>query len=62
MQANFAATEPLEKLQKLLRLVLAPGLGKAWAVYTTPPKQDIKDWQQSFYKAGFAPAANVHFR
>ena len=52
---------PLAPLQVLVSRLLVPELSSSFYLYTTPPRQVLKDMQASFYKAQLVPAANVYF-
>lgn len=62
LQAAFAARDPVAKLKDLVGKCL-PGVEapKSWYLYTSPPKQALRDLSQSLYQAELAPAANVYF-
>ncbi|XP_039117535.1 plant UBX domain-containing protein 1 isoform X2 [Dioscorea cayenensis subsp. rotundata] len=60
LEAKFHPSEKIQDLVDLLMKVLAqPNL--PFYLYTTPPKERIKDLSKDFYSAGFAPGAIVHF-
>ncbi|CAM6089313.1 unnamed protein product [Calypogeia fissa] len=60
LEAVFLPSDPLTLLVELLqKVILHPN--SAFYLYTTPPKQRIKDLQQSMYTAGFTPGALVYF-
>lgn len=60
LEANFYPSEPIQTLIDLLSKVIArPDV--PFYIYTTPPKQIIKDMTKDFYSAGFAPGAVVYF-
>ena len=59
MQASFQATEPLAALHSFVRACLLPG-SPSWYLYTTPPKQVIKDLRPTLFQAGLVPAAIVY--
>eukprot|EP00195_Chlamydomonas_chlamydogama_P004892 CAMPEP_0202902588 /NCGR_PEP_ID=MMETSP1392-20130828/16940_1 /ASSEMBLY_ACC=CAM_ASM_000868 /TAXON_ID=225041 /ORGANISM="Chlamydomonas chlamydogama, Strain SAG 11-48b" /LENGTH=416 /DNA_ID=CAMNT_0049589375 /DNA_START=140 /DNA_END=1390 /DNA_ORIENTATION=- len=63
MQAAYRATEPLSCLQELVSKVVGPALSKAGAfyLYTTPPKQVLRNLEESLFKANLVPAAHVYF-
>lgn len=44
--------------QEFVAACLAPG--SSWYLYTTPPKAELKQYDQSFYSAGFAPAVKLY--
>ncbi|BDA50940.1 probable tether containing UBX domain for GLUT4 at C-terminar half [Coccomyxa sp. Obi] len=61
LQASFGALEQLSVLRDLIQKCLLPSVNSGkWQLYTTPPKQVIKDFSASFYTASLVPAANVH--
>jgi hypothetical protein len=43
-----------------VRRCLVPAAAGAFYLYTTPPRQRLKDEEQSLYRAQLVPAANVH--
>ncbi|WOL14358.1 plant UBX domain-containing protein 1 [Canna indica] len=60
LEAKFQPTEKIQSLIDLLMKVVArPDL--PFYIYTTPPKERIKDTSKDFYSAGFAPGAIVYF-
>ncbi|KAI0516088.1 hypothetical protein KFK09_008760 [Dendrobium nobile] len=60
LEAKFQPSEKIQKLVDLLKKVLArPDL--PFYLYTTPPKEQIKDFSKDFYSAGFAPGAIIYF-
>lgn len=60
LEAKFKSSEEIQKLVDLLRKVIArPDL--PFYLYTTPPKEQIKDFSKDFYSAGFVPGAIVYF-
>ncbi|KAK9826039.1 hypothetical protein WJX74_007186 [Apatococcus lobatus] len=59
LQASFQATDPLAALQSFVKACLLPTL-PSWYLYTTPPKQVLKDLQPTLFQAGLVPAANVY--
>ncbi|KMZ72758.1 Tether containing UBX domain for GLUT4 [Zostera marina] len=60
LEANFQPSEPIQTLIDLLSKVIArPDV--PFYIYTTPPKQIVKDMTKDFYSAGFAPGAIVYF-
>ncbi|KAK1270585.1 hypothetical protein QJS04_geneDACA014062 [Acorus gramineus] len=60
LEVKFQPSETIQCLVDLLRKVLArPDL--PFYLYTTPPKERIKDMLKDFYSAGFAPGAIVYF-
>ncbi|KAK1318369.1 hypothetical protein QJS10_CPB04g01728 [Acorus calamus] len=60
LEVKFQPSETIQCLVDLLRKVLArPDL--PFYLYTTPPKERIKDMSKDFYSAGFAPGAIVYF-
>ncbi|XP_038978656.1 plant UBX domain-containing protein 1-like isoform X1 [Phoenix dactylifera] len=60
LEAKFQPSEKIESLMHLLMKVVArPDL--PFYLYTTPPKERIKDTSKDFYSAGFAPGAIVYF-
>ncbi|XP_074575418.1 plant UBX domain-containing protein 1 [Curcuma longa] len=60
LEAKFQPTETLQSLMDLLKKVVAhPDL--PFYIYTTPPKERVKDTSKDFYSAGFAPGAIVYF-
>lgn len=59
-EAKFESSDKVQSLVDLLMKVVArPDL--PFNLYTTPPKQLIKDTSKDFYSAGFAPGANIYF-
>ncbi|XP_028554174.1 plant UBX domain-containing protein 1 isoform X2 [Dendrobium catenatum] len=60
LEAKFQPSEKIQELVDLLKKVLArPDL--PFYLYTTPPKEQIKDFSKDFYSAGFAPGAIIYF-
>lgn len=60
LEAIFQPSEKIQELVDLLMKALArPDL--PFYLYTTPPKEKIKDFSIDFYSAGFAPGAIVYF-
>lgn len=60
LEAKFKPSEELKRLIDLLMKVIArPDL--PFYLYTTPPKEQIKDFSKDFYSVGFAPGAIVYF-
>ncbi|KAG6490945.1 hypothetical protein ZIOFF_052277 [Zingiber officinale] len=60
LEAKFQPTETLQSLMDLLKKAVAhPDL--PFYIYTTPPKEHVKDTSKDFYTAGFAPGAIVYF-
>lgn len=60
LEGKFKPSEEIQKLVDLLRKVIArPDL--PFYLYTTPPKEQIKDFSKDFYSAGFVPGAIVYF-
>ncbi|KAG6504652.1 hypothetical protein ZIOFF_036988 [Zingiber officinale] len=60
LEAKFQPSETLQSLMDLLKKVVArPDL--PFYIYTTPPKERVKDTSKDFYSAGFAPGAIVYF-
>ena len=59
LQANFQATEPLSCLHSFAKACLLPN-APSWHLYTTPPKQVLKDLRPTFFQAGLVPAAIVY--
>ncbi|URE31124.1 UBX domain [Musa troglodytarum] len=60
LEAKFQPAEKIQSLMDLLTKVVArPDL--PFYIYTTPPKERIKDTSKDFYSAGFAPGAIVYF-
>lgn len=47
-------------MRALVAAVLAPALGPALYLYTTPPRQLLKDAAESLYHAQLVPAAHIH--
>ncbi|KAG1678180.1 hypothetical protein FOA52_016117 [Chlamydomonas sp. UWO 241] len=62
VQAAFHATELLSAMQELMLKLVVPKLASpaAFYLYTTPPKQVLKDLSVSFFKALLVPAAHVY--
>ncbi|KAF3337952.1 tether containing UBX domain for GLUT4 [Carex littledalei] len=60
LEAKFKPSEKIQDLVDLLLKVIArPDI--PFYLYTTPPKERIKDTSKDFYSAGFAPGAIVYF-
>ncbi|KAK6155258.1 hypothetical protein DH2020_009506 [Rehmannia glutinosa] len=60
LEVTFHPSETIQSLVDILNKVVAhPEL--PFYIYTTPPKQQIKDMSQDFYSAGFVPGAIVYF-
>ncbi|XP_068666122.1 plant UBX domain-containing protein 1 [Aristolochia californica] len=60
LEAKFHSSETIQSLIDLLRKVVArPDL--PFYIYTTPPKQQLKDMSMDLYTAGFVPGAIVFF-
>lgn len=60
LEAEFSASEKIQSLVDLLgKAVARPEL--QFYLYTTPPKQRVKDMSKDFYSAGFVPGAIVYF-
>nr|XP_009416631.1 PREDICTED: plant UBX domain-containing protein 1 [Musa acuminata subsp. malaccensis] len=60
LEVKFQPAEKIQSLMDLLTKVVArPDL--PFYIYTTPPKERIKDTSKDFYSAGFAPGAIVYF-
>ncbi|XP_038984278.1 plant UBX domain-containing protein 1-like [Phoenix dactylifera] len=60
LEANFQPSEKIQSLvDVLIKVVSQPEL--PFYLYTTPPKERIRDMSKDFYSAGFAPGAIVHF-
>ncbi|CAN8266243.1 unnamed protein product [Cochlearia groenlandica] len=60
LEATFHPSEKIQCLIDLLKRVVArPDI--PFYLYTTPPKQKIKDFSQDFFAAGFVPGAIVYF-
>ncbi|KAJ8767829.1 hypothetical protein K2173_020769 [Erythroxylum novogranatense] len=60
LEATFHPSEKIQSLVDLLvKVVRRPEL--PFYIYTTPPKEQIRDFSQDFYTAGFAPGAIVYF-
>ncbi|CAK9206522.1 unnamed protein product [Sphagnum jensenii] len=60
LEATFRSVDSLSLLIELLQRVLVrPDL--PFYLYTVPPKQRIKDLQQSMIDAGFSPGALIYF-
>ncbi|CAA7404867.1 unnamed protein product [Spirodela intermedia] len=60
LEAKFHPSETIQSLTDLLIRVLArPDL--PFYLYTTPPKQRIRDFSKDFYSVGFVPGAIVYF-
>lgn len=62
VQAEFAATQPVDAVASLARSLVAPPLSSALYLYTTPPRQVIKGKQlaATLYDTGLVPAAHIH--
>ncbi|KAL3690486.1 hypothetical protein R1sor_016795 [Riccia sorocarpa] len=60
LEATFQPTDPVELLVDLLRKVVV-NPEEAFYVYTAPPKQRLKNLQQTMYDAGLAPGALLYF-
>ncbi|BBN10011.1 tether containing UBX domain for GLUT4 [Marchantia polymorpha subsp. ruderalis] len=60
LEATFHPSDPISLLIDLLRkVVMLPN--ETFYIYTAPPKQRLKNLQQSMYEAGLAPGALVYF-
>ncbi|XP_020253374.1 plant UBX domain-containing protein 1 isoform X2 [Asparagus officinalis] len=60
LEIKFNPSEKILSLMNLLGKVVArPDL--PFYIYTTPPKERIKDMSKDFYSAGFVPGAIVYF-
>ncbi|KAJ6841465.1 plant UBX domain-containing protein 1 isoform X1 [Iris pallida] len=60
LEAKFQPSENIQSLFDLVQKVVAqPDL--PFYLYTTPPKERIKDMSKDLYSAGFAPGAIVYF-
>lgn len=60
LQIKFTPSETIQTLTELLMKVLArPDL--PFYLYTTPPKERVKDTSLDFYTAGYVPGAIVYF-
>ncbi|KAG0447953.1 hypothetical protein HPP92_028066 [Vanilla planifolia] len=60
LEAKFQPSQTIQTLVDLLMKSIArPDL--PFYLYTTPPKEPIKDLSKDFYSAGFAPGAIVYF-
>ncbi|KAJ4761898.1 Plant UBX domain-containing protein 1 [Rhynchospora pubera] len=60
LEANFKPSEKIQDLVDLLLKVIArPDI--PFYLYTTPPKERLKDTSKDFYTASFVPGANVYF-
>uniref|UniRef100_A0A1D1YU07 Tether containing UBX domain for GLUT4 n=1 Tax=Anthurium amnicola TaxID=1678845 RepID=A0A1D1YU07_9ARAE len=60
LEAKFHPSETIQSLMDLIiKVVARPDL--PFYLYTTPPKERIKDMSKDFYSAGFAPGAIVYF-
>lgn len=60
LEIKFKPSEKIQCLEDLLMKVVArPDL--PFYLYTTPPKERIKDMSKDFYSAGFVPGAIVYF-
>ncbi|KAK9806749.1 hypothetical protein WJX72_001368 [[Myrmecia] bisecta] len=60
IQASFQPLDTVAALQQLVERCLLPTKAK-WYLYTTPPKQPLKEATVTLYSAGLVPAANVYF-
>nr|CAD1837055.1 unnamed protein product [Ananas comosus var. bracteatus] len=59
-EAKFQPSDKIQSLIDLLTKAIArPNV--PFYLYTTPPKERIKDTSKDFYSAGFAPGAIVYF-
>eukprot|EP00798_Chlamydomonas_sp_ICE-L_P005522 gene5522-4155_t len=67
VQAAFSALETLNSLQELVAKFVIKELGKkaktgyGFYLYTTPPRQPLKELDITFYQADLVPAAHVYF-
>ena len=61
LEAAFGPMEPCDALRRLLTACVDPSLASRFYLFTAPPKRKFTDWEQSFYMAGFVPAARIHF-
>lgn len=60
LEAEFHASDKIQSLVELLvKAIARPEL--PFYLYTTPPKERVKDLSKDFYSAGFVPGAIVHF-
>ncbi|XP_008812422.2 plant UBX domain-containing protein 1-like [Phoenix dactylifera] len=60
LEVKFHPSEKIQSLMDLLmKVVTRPDL--PFYLYTTPPKERIKDISEDFYSAGFVPGAIVYF-
>lgn len=59
-QAEFAATKPCGDVAALARALVVPSLAPALYLYTTPPKQLLKDMAATLYDLKLVPAAHIH--
>ncbi len=60
LQTALPATVPLSELLQLTRAALAPGAAAGAYLFTTPPRNVLKDLSPSLYAAKLVPAAKVH--
>ncbi len=60
VQAEFAASQPVSALAALARVLVPPALAPALYLYTTPPKQVLKDPAATLFDLKLYPAAHVH--
>ena len=58
-QASFQATEPLSAVHSFVTACLLP-TAPSWYLYTTPPKQVLRDLRHTLFQAGLVPAAIVY--
>eukprot|EP00884_Botryococcus_braunii_P018342 jgi/Botrbrau1/5191/Bobra.0172s0060.2 len=58
VQAEFKATETLEAVRNFVASCVRKDV-QNWYLYTAPPKQVIKDWSVTLFRAGLVPAALV---
>lgn len=59
-QANFKATDAVAALYAFVDSCIAPELEGKFFLYTTPPRQVLKDLDATLYHAQLVPAAHVH--
>eukprot|EP01025_Chloroclados_australasicus_P009517 TRINITY_DN13645_c0_g1_i8.p1 TRINITY_DN13645_c0_g1~~TRINITY_DN13645_c0_g1_i8.p1 ORF type:complete len:351 (+),score=54.82 TRINITY_DN13645_c0_g1_i8:633-1685(+) len=62
VQLSFKPLEKLLELQSVITSLIKQEFRKSFYLFTTPPREIIKDYDQTFWSAGLVPAAYVHFR
>ena len=59
LQASFQATELLSAVHSFVKACLLP-TAPSWYLYTTPPKQVLRDLRPTLFQAGLVPAAIIY--